>query len=111
MDRFELFQNLMAMAAADKKFTEEEVQFLTLRGSRWGLSDEQFAAALAGVQQGTVCVTIPTTPEERQLLLRNMLQTMAADGELAPVEKRLFASVAAIMNVTAEQLDRLIDDM
>jgi len=36
---------------------------------------------------------------------------MAADGELAPVEQRLFAEAAAKMGISADQLDKLIDGL
>ena len=37
MEKVELFRNLVNLAAADQKFTEEEVQFLAERAERLSL--------------------------------------------------------------------------
>jgi len=111
MERFELFKNLMVMAAADKKFTEEEVEFLALRSSRWGISDRQFQEAFQFAKSSGAKMTIPEAHEERLRLLRNLIRMMAADGELAPIEKRLFAEAAAKMGVKPDELDKTIDEL
>lgn len=111
MDRFALFKNLMVMAAADKKFTEEEVEFLALRSSRWGINDQQFEEALRFATSGGAKVTVPEGEEERRRLLRDLIHMMAADGDLAPVEKQLFAEAAAKMGVKPDELDRTIDEL
>jgi len=111
MDRFELFKNLMVMAAADKKFTEEEVEFLALRASRWGISDQQFEEALLFAKSGGAKMTIPESQEERTRLLRDLIRMMAADGDLASVEKRLFAEAAARMGVNPNDLETTIDEL
>jgi len=108
MDRIEMFKLLMAMAAADKKFTDEEVEFLALRSHRWGLSDAQFAEALEFAKQGLTSLTIPETRREREKLLRDLLEVMAADGELAPAEKHLYARAATAMGFSAEALDEML---
>ena len=109
MERFEMFKILMVMAAADKKFTNEEVELLALRSSRWGLTDEQFTAALEFAKGGAQSLPFPESRESREKLLRDLLEVMAADGELAPVEKKLYALSAAAMGLSAEDLDDKID--
>jgi len=111
MEPFEMFKNLMVMAAADQKFTEEEIAFLSMRSNRWGLTDAQFDEALEYVASGHRELVLPECRDERLALLTNLLQLMAADGELAAVEKRLFAEASARMGITGEELDRLIDDL
>jgi uncharacterized tellurite resistance protein B-like protein len=111
MERFELFKNLMVMAAADKKFTEEEVEFLALRSSRWGISDQQFEEALQFAKSSGAKMTIPEGQEERRRLLRDLIRMMAADGELASVEKRLFAEAAAKMGIKPDELEQTIDEL
>jgi uncharacterized tellurite resistance protein B-like protein len=109
MDRFETFQNLMIMAAADHKFTDEEVAYLSLRADRWGLTDQQFEQALASAASGTGRLAIPEPHAERVALLRSLIEVMAADGELAPLEKQLFADAAARMNISEGELNQIID--
>jgi len=36
-DRTQLFHNLVNLAAADQKFTEEEIAFLINRANSWGI--------------------------------------------------------------------------
>ena len=109
MERFEMFKILMVMAAADKKFTSEEIELLALRSSRWGLTDEQFTAALEFAKGEAQSLPFPESRGSREKLLRDLLEVMAADGELAPVEKKLYALCAAAMGLSAEDLDDKID--
>lgn len=111
MDRYELFKNLMVMAAADRKFTEEEVEFLSLRSSRWGISDQQFEEAFRFAKSSEAKITIPEGQEERARLLRDLILMMAADGELAAIEKRLFAEAAAKMGIQSDELEKTIDEL
>lgn len=111
MSHVELFRNLMVMAAVDRKFTDEEVDYLALRSSRWGITDEQFRAALQFARSPQAAVVLPATRDERRQLLENLLQIMAADGELAPVEQRLFAEAAARMEISPDELNRIIDQL
>ena len=109
MERFEIFKDLMIMAAADRKFSNQEVEFLSLRADRWGLTDQQFEEALQFATSGDAQMVIPETRDERINLLRELLQVMAADGELAPVEKQLFADAAAKMEISEADLNAIID--
>lgn len=110
MDRLEMFKTLMVMAAADGKFSSEEIELLALRSHRWGLSDEQFSESLEFAKSGAETLNFPESNEARERLLRDLLEVMAADGELAPVEKKLYALAAAAMGLSADDLDRMIDE-
>jgi uncharacterized tellurite resistance protein B-like protein len=107
----ELFRNLMVMAAADGRMTEEEAGFLSQRAKRWGISEEQFADAMVFSVSKDAVVSIPETHGERRQLLMEMMRMMAADGELADIEKDLFAVAAGTMQVSAEEVDEIIDDV
>ncbi len=109
MERFEMFKILMLMAAADNKFTDEEVQLLALRSHRWGLTDEQFTEALQFAKAGPSSLRLPESRADRERLLRELLEVMAADGELAPVEKKLYAVAATAMGLSAKDLDEKLD--
>lgn len=111
MDKFDLFQNLMVMAAADRKFTQEEVALLAVRASRWGLTDAEFEKALDHAISDPRPLSVPEGHSQRVQMLQHLLRVMAADGELAPAEKRLFAEAAARIGISGEELDRLIDGL
>ncbi|HTN77332.1 MAG TPA: TerB family tellurite resistance protein [Pirellulaceae bacterium] len=111
MTRFDLFQNLMVMAAADGRITEEEVTFLAQRSSRWGITDAQFGEAMKFAISPSAHVTIPTTKGESVQLLKEMVKMMAVDGDLADIEKNLFAIAAATMQITDAELNELFDSV
>jgi uncharacterized tellurite resistance protein B-like protein len=111
MTRSELFKNLMVMAAADGKLTEEEVTFLAQRSSRWGITDTEFAEALKYSISPEAHISIPATKGECIQLLKEMVRMMAADGDLAEIEKNLFAVSAAMMQINDDELDKIFDDV
>ena len=111
MTLVEMFRNLMVMAAADQKFTNEEIELLALRSNRWGISDKDFEAALRYAADPQAAITVPVNGEDRRKFLSSLIEVMAADGELAPVERRLFAEAAAQMGVSRAELDGLIDEL
>ena len=111
MDRFESFKNLLVMAAADGKMTEEEVTYLSLRSVRWDITNEQFRAALDYALSPAAQMSLPTTKPECLGMLGDLVRMMAVDGELADVEKQLFALAAAKMNISAAELDQLLTSL
>jgi uncharacterized tellurite resistance protein B-like protein len=104
-----LFNNLVALAASDGKFTQEEIEFLVVRAEDWGISQDEFETALTGVSSGGSEIVLPESQQERIRLLTEMIRMMAADGELADVEKRLCAHVSAHMNLSIDQFDQLLN--
>jgi hypothetical protein len=56
-------------------------------------------------------VTIPPTAGERRQLLREMVRVMGVDGELAEIEKQLFAVAAATMQIGDAELNQIFDDV
>jgi len=111
MDKLRLFRNLMVLAASDGKMTEEEIMFLCLRSSHWGITEEQSQAALEFARSPGAELEVPRNDQQRQEMLRDMLRMMAVDGELAAIERRLFATVAATIGMEREELNTLIDEV
>jgi uncharacterized tellurite resistance protein B-like protein len=111
MDRKHLFRNLMVVASIDGKITEEEITFLSLRASRWGLTEAEFQADVAYARSPNAELVIPPGKQDRVELLQNMVRMMAIDGEISDVERTLFAVVAARMEISTAELNRLIDSV
>lgn len=111
MGQYEKLQNLMVMAAADGSLTEREIKFLSDRCRQWGFSDVEFAAAIRYALTPAAKVEIPASHSARQELLRDLIRMMAADGNLADDEKRLFATVAAQMGLESNELNAIIDEV
>ena len=111
MDPLQLFHNLINLAAVDQKFTDEEIDYLIGVANRHDIPSEEFETALHGVREGIIEVTLPSDPEDRQKLLREMIRLMAADGELDEMEMRLCATASARMDFTTQQFNELLDDV
>jgi hypothetical protein len=111
VDKLQLFRNLMVLAASDGKMTDEEIVFLSLRSSRWGIRDEQFQSALDFARGSQAELHVPHGDAPRREMLRDMLRMMAVDGELADIERRLFAVAAAHIGMERDELNRLIDEV
>ncbi len=111
MEKLELFHNLVNLAAADKKFTEEEIKFLVDRANRWGIPDDEFETAMAGISTGEIQVSIPEGHDDRVLMMKEMLRLMAVDGEMAEMEKRICAQASGRMDFTSQQFNEILDDV
>lgn len=111
MDKYDLFANLMALAGADGKFTQEEVNFLMVRAEDWGIEPEDVESILANAMNGQIEMMIPETREERVEMLREMIHLMAVDGELAEAEKRVCATLSAAMDFSTREFNQIVDSL
>lgn len=111
MDLAVKLRNLLVMASADGSLTEREIAFLADRREKWGVPEDVFADAIRHAISDSPELELPESQEDRIDMLREMLQMMAADGELADVEKQLFATASVAMDISDEQLKEIIDSM
>jgi uncharacterized tellurite resistance protein B-like protein len=111
MNRFEELKNLLVMAAADGRFSSDEIQFLSLRAYRWGVEEEQFMEALEYAASDEAEINIPESKADRLELLTELMLMMAADGKLEETEKQLFARAAARMEISDDELNKAIDSL
>jgi uncharacterized tellurite resistance protein B-like protein len=105
------FRNLLAMAAVDDRMSEAEMRLLADRAIQWGITNEQFEDALQQVLAGKAELTIPASKSDRHALLKGLIRVMAADGKLTSAERKLFALAAVTMDVSAEEVNALIDSV
>jgi uncharacterized tellurite resistance protein B-like protein len=111
MEKTDLFTNLVNLAAADNRFTEEEIRFLVERADRWGISNDEFETIMAGISVGGIQLKIPESHESRVELLKEMIRLMAVDGELAEIEKSLCARASSKMDFTTHQFKAIVDEL
>jgi uncharacterized tellurite resistance protein B-like protein len=109
MNRIDQLKNLVIMAAADGRLTQSEISLLVDRCAELGLKESDLESAIDYALSEKPALKLPTLREEKEELLADLLRTMAADGQLREVEKRLFAVAAAKMAVSAADIDALID--
>jgi uncharacterized membrane protein YebE (DUF533 family) len=103
-------RNLVVMAFADGSLGEREVNLVADRCAELGLDEYDLQKSVEYGLADDAALEIPEAEEEREDLLRDLIRMMAADGHLDESEKRLFALAAARMSVSAERVERLIDE-
>ena len=108
MERIELFHSLVNLAAADGKFTDEEVQFLAERAERWDIPKGEFETALAGISEGQFELKVPEDYPARVEMMKELLRLIAADGELADMEKHICSVVAGKMDFTSPEFEEIL---
>ena len=107
MDRLEMLQSLDGNGRCRWPILERGSRASGLAVPSLGLAtDQQFSEALECAKNGTESLRLPEADGARHRLLQELLEVMAADGELAPLEKKLYAVAAAAMGLSAEDLDR-----
>ena len=111
MEPTELFSNLVNLAAVDGKFTEEEIKFLVSRAHGLDLPDEEFEIALVGIAEGQIEINIPEGRDDRVHLLKEMIELMAADGELAEMENEFCARASAKMDFTIQEFQTILQQV
>ena len=111
MDKLELFRNLVNLAAADTKFTDEEVQFLAERAERWEISNDEFETTIAGIYEGGIDLQLPEAHSDRVTLMKEMIRLMAADGEIAEMEKHLCSVASSKMDFTSQQFNEILQSV
>lgn len=111
MNPIELFHNLVNLAAADAKFTDEEIDFLVDHANKYNIPSEEFDTAIAGIREGVVEVAIPDTHDDRVMLLKEMIKLMVVDGEMDEMEKVLCAQASAQMDFTSGQFNEILNEV
>ena len=109
MNNFDQLKNLVIMSAADGSLSENEIALLVDRCSELGLQEEHLEQAIAFALSNQAAMQLPTDHAQQEAVLEDLIRMMAADGQLAESEKRLFALAAAKMGFPTDQLNKLID--
>jgi len=109
MEPAELFRHILAMAAADGHINDAELEFLSNRAMQLGIKDDEFEQMLQDIIQNKSTLEIPPDKGDRRTLMKDLVRMMAADGKLDQREKMLFARIAAVMDLSNEELHHVID--
>lgn len=102
-------RNLVVMAMADGQIAEQEVNLIADRCAELGLSEEDLQSAIRHGLDDDAALELPPSEAERKELLADLIRMMGADGRLDESEKRLFALAAVRMQISSDELDRLIE--
>jgi len=102
-------KNLLLLAVADGRVTDEEIAVLAAVASREGLTPEQFNAVIDNPD--SVQITLPQEEPERMLYLRDMVTLMMSDGEIDDEEKAICKVYAMALGYRATVVNELIDNI
>lgn len=111
MDREKLLTLLLVMAGADGSFSQEEIGLILNRADEWGIDAATIEKMVGEAADGSLEVEVPTDEKEKHEALTELVRVMGADGALMENEKRLFARLAATMEVSVEQVNEIIDSL
>jgi len=111
VDRENLLKLLLVMAGSDGSFSQEEIQLILNRADEWGIPAEKIEKMVGQAAEGSLEVGTPTDQAEKLETLTELVRVMGADGALAEPEKKLFARLAASMDVTVEEINAIIDSL
>ena len=100
---------MLVMGASDGGLSDEERRLLFDRAQSWGISKEEFAGIVDEVTGEEVDLAIPETKEARMAMLTDVVRMMGADGKLHEQEKQLFAVMAEQMELSEDDVNRIID--
>ena len=107
--RRRLLRNIVVMALADGSIGEREVNLVADRCAELGLDEDELRSAVEFGLGENAALELPTDGIERERLMCDLIRMMAADGRIDETEKRLFALAAVKMELSVEDLHRLID--
>lgn len=108
-ERIRRLRNLVVMAMADGSIGEREVELMADRCQELGLGESELNHAIRFGLGDDAALELPASTADRNALMVDLIRMMAADGVLEEGEKRLFALAAAKMEMSTEQLNRLLD--
>ena len=99
------FSNLVMIARADGKMSEEEMEFLNKMARKIGLNDAQVKEV---IEHASSYPTIPpTTIEDRHERFVNFMTMVEADHEVSPKEKQLVVRFGVALGYDEMEIDEL----
>lgn len=104
--KLEHFRNLISLSAADGKIEEVERVALAKIAYENGIALDRLNFMLTRANEYTYL--IPQNSVEREKQLEQMLDLAMVDGDFAPAERDLIASVAHKLGFTEQELEAII---
>jgi len=103
----EHFANLLIVAYADGKLTQEEIDLLAQRALDYGISEQEIRQMVDNLDQ--LKFKIPLNQEEKEEQLTNAIYMSLIDGEIAQKEYDICLKLAQRLGLDKKYLDNLID--
>jgi len=103
------FEALVAAAFADGFLAEAEKTILQRKAARLGLSGRDMNEILGLGQQRKLSIGIPATAAEREALLEDLIEVVAADGRVEAPEYSLLARFAETLKIGLPELRQRVN--
>ncbi len=103
------FETLVAAAFADGFLAEPEKEVLQQKASALGLSLREVHETLGMGQQRKLTIALPATSLERDQMLEDLIDVVAADGRVEPPEYALLARFAELLKIGMPDLRQRVN--
>ncbi|GGF20113.1 hypothetical protein GCM10011383_34670 [Hymenobacter cavernae] len=103
------FQNLVLLAAADGRLSDDEGQFLIQIGDKLGLKPEEVMPIADNL--GVLSFIVPAEGIQRTLELQTLVQMMLQDGDIDPREYGLCMEYANRIGYSKAILDDMVTQL
>lgn len=106
--------NLMSVAVADGKVTQEEQRIIGDIADEYGLTNEEFNFCAETcnecIEKGTVVIEPPQSDNEKVKMIRNLVTVMMVDGDISESERQMIEFYTDRFGFEAkESVDTLIE--
>src|SRR5260221_4488009 len=98
------FEALVAAAFADGFLAESEKIVLERKARRMGLSSREMHEIIGRGEQRKLSISIPATAAEREALLEDLIEVVAADGRVEAPEYSLLARFSESLKISLPDL-------
>ncbi len=104
----EVLRNVLVLAIADGKVTEQEKEFILGLRERLGIDKDEFAALVEEVRRDRTAAPLPTEPGEALEAILTLAKMAAADGRITDRERSFFRKLAAQVGMDEAEADSLL---
>jgi len=105
----DLIHAAVAILVAEGSVDERELEFLEMLRKHLGLSEDFVQATLAQAREGKLKVRLPAGAGDRRRMLGVMVRAAAANGQIAPEERRLLAMMAQKTGVSEGEMNVFVE--
>ncbi|GAG04376.1 unnamed protein product, partial [marine sediment metagenome] len=100
--------NVLVLALVDGRLSSEEKAHIESLRESLGIDRAEFARLCQEVTEGDKRILLPKTADEAVEAMAMLVELAAADGRIAPAEKRTLRKIADHIGVRTGKLDEMI---
>ena len=109
MDNVEIIHSVVSMLVTDGKLPPQESEFLKRLCQRLEVSSDEIETAFEEFAQGEAYIQLPKGEDEKKRLIHYLLEAIAADGKVAPQERKLLGAVATRLGMPQDHFEDMLN--